>query len=130
MVYWIESSGHYIIDLTFPEPNKSCRLITRQNRENVTPSWSSDGTKLAYSSKTDGVRQIWIYDFDKDEEWQLTKGGQNKENPLWAPDGLHVVYNTEEKEMGDLYIVNLNQAGAVKITSGNGKKRFPAWEPY
>ncbi len=106
------------------------QLITRKNRENVSPAWSYDGTKLAYSSMTNGVRQIWIYDFQKDEEWQLTRGPKNKENPSWGKDSLHIVYNTDDQNLGELYVIDLNLQIPVKITNGFGKKRFPCWEPF
>ena len=104
-------------------------LLTYKNRQNVTPCWSSDGTKLAYSAKTDGIRQIWIYDFNAREEWQLTKGPGNKENPAWAPDSLHIVYNTEDTQSSELYVININQKRPVKISDGPGRKRFPTWLP-
>ncbi len=104
-------------------------LITKKNKENVTPSWSKDGKKLAYSAKVDNIRQIWIYDFEKDEEWQLTFGGKNKENPFWANDNLHLVFNTEDKDEAELYLININQKEAIKITKNEGKKRFPSFKP-
>jgi TolB protein len=105
-------------------------LLTKRNRENVSPSFSPDGTKLAYSAKTEGVRQIWIYDFKTKEERQLTTGSGNKENPSWGRDSLHLVYNTEDQNSGELYIIDLNLQIPVKITNGFGKKRFPCWEPF
>jgi TolB protein len=105
-------------------------LITKKNRENVSPAWSPDGTKIAYSSKTEGVRQIWIYDFQTNEEWQLTKSSGNKENPSWGKDSLHLVYNTDDQNSGELYVIDLNLQVPVKITNGFGKKRFPCWEPF
>ena len=104
-------------------------LITKKNRHNVTPAWSADSTKIAFSATTDNVRQIWIYDFETDEEWQLTKGVGHKENPTWAPDSLHLMYNTEDKTSSELYLININQKEPVRISSGFGKKRFPSWEP-
>lgn len=105
-------------------------LVTRKNRQNVTPSWSPDGTKLAFSAMVNRVRQIWIYDFETDEEWQLTTGVQNKENPMWAPNSLHIIYNTEDANSSELYIININQKIPVKINKGDEKKRFPSWEPF
>jgi TolB protein len=102
-------------------------LITKQNSESSCPSWSPDGTKLAYSAKTKGVRQIWIYDFESGEERQLTFGPGNKENPCWAPNGLHLVFNSTDASSSELYIVNLNQPEALKITRGSGKKHYPSW---
>ncbi|NGX37059.1 MAG: Protein TolB [Chlamydiae bacterium] len=102
-------------------------LLTKRNRENTCPNWSPDGTKLAYSAKINGVRQIWIYDFEAEEEQQLTIGPGNKENPFWAKDSLHLVFNSTDPDSSELFLVNLNQPEVQKITSGPGKKHYPTW---
>jgi TolB protein len=105
------------------------QLLTKKNRENTSPAWSPDGTKLAYSAKVEGVRQIWIYDFQTQEEFPLTTSPENKENPSWAPDSFHLVYNTESEESCELFLTHLNGAEPVQITKGPGQKRFASWEP-
>jgi TolB protein len=105
------------------------QLISKRNRENSAPSWSPDGKKLAYCSRTFGPRQIWIYDFETGLERELTQGNASKENPTWAPDSLHLLFNAKDASGTDIYLVNLNQPDAVKITSGPDVKLFPSWEP-
>lgn len=104
-------------------------LISKKNRENTCPVWSPDGTKLAYSSKTQGVRQIWVYDFKTRQEMQITEGKGDKENPSWAPNSLHLVYHSSTPSSSELYIVDLNEKSPEKIVCGGTEKRFPSWEP-
>ncbi|MCH9611527.1 MAG: Tol-Pal system protein TolB [Chlamydiales bacterium] len=103
------------------------QMISKKNRGNTSPAWSPDGSKIAFSALTAGVRQIWIYDLKSGLEWQLTKGQSHKENPVWAPNSLHLLFNTQSKGAAELYLINLNQKEATKISSGGDEKRFPAW---
>ncbi|HRD55108.1 MAG TPA: translocation protein TolB, partial [Parachlamydiaceae bacterium] len=104
-------------------------LITKISRENSAPSWSQDGLKLAYCSMVKGFRQIFLYDFEKREEVQITDGQYNKENPTFAKNSLHLIFNSTGKNGGELYLMNLNQREAVKISQGKGEKHFPSFEP-
>jgi len=120
--------------MAVPAPGTSLKdikanLLTKRNRENSAPAWSPDGTKIAFCSNTQGVRQIWVYDLETKEERQLTQGPGNKENPSWAPNSMHLVFNSSDADACELYLINLNQSNAVQITSGTGEKRFPNWEP-
>jgi TolB protein len=122
----------YVISI--PQPGASLKnikanLITKRNRENSAPSWSPDGKKIAYCARSQGERQIWVYDFTTNEERQLTEGAGNKENPSWAPDSLHLVFNSSDTNHSELFLINLNQAESIQITGGPGEKRFPNWEP-
>lgn len=122
----------YMMDI--PSPGTSLKdikpkLISRVNKESTAPVWSPDGTKLAYAAMTNGTRQIWIYDFLKNEESQLTFGQGHKENPTWAPNSLHIIFNSTGSQGSELYLVNLNQPEATKISYGKGDKHYPNWQP-
>jgi TolB protein len=122
----------YVIGIPAPGANiKDIKavLISKINRENTAPSWSPDGTKIAYCARKQGDRQIWIYDFNTNQETQITQGSGNKENPSWAPNSLHLIFNSSDPKSSHLFITHLNQTEATQITFGPGEKQFPNWEP-
>jgi len=124
----------YVMDIPpagMPLKSIKTTMISKKNKESTSPCWSPDGSLLAYSSTTNGTRQIWIYDFETKQEKQITMGPSHKENPSWAPDSFHLVFNSDSPEMGfaELHLIHLNANESVKITHGSGEKRFPNWEP-
>lgn len=101
--------------------------LTEKNRQNTCPAWSPDGTKLVYVGLTDGVRQLWIYDFKTKSEKQLTFDPINKECPTWAPSSEHIAYNTAEG--AEIFLLSLNLGESVRISREGGEKKFPTWQP-
>lgn len=105
------------------------KLITKLNRESSAPAWSPNGRYISYCSMTEGVRQIWSYDLEKNKERQLTFGPGHKENPSWAPDSLHLVYNLSDNDQSELYFLDTVQLQPQQLPLGGVHKRFPSWEP-
>jgi TolB protein len=117
----------YLIDianyLKNSDPDKA-RLISRKNRENTSPAWSPNGRYIAYSARSAGSRQIWVYDTHNQTEFCLTQETGSHENPCWANDSLHLYYNFEDQEGCHLYMVDLILQKPVKITKHAGCTRF------
>jgi len=103
-------------------------LMSRETQNGTSPSWSPDGEKIAFSSLTKGVRQIWIYDVKNQREFQITFDTKNKENPSWAPNSRHLVYNTTAPSY-DIFLADIDKKVSVQLTSGPGIKHYPVFEP-
>lgn len=65
-------------------------LITSEKND-TTPRWSPDGTKIAFLSTRDGGSQVWIASADGTNAKKLTGVAGGAQPPLiWSPDGTMV----------------------------------------
>jgi serine/threonine protein kinase/Tol biopolymer transport system component len=54
---------------------------------------SPDGKRVAYSARGSRFEDIWIYDFDRDQETRLTSSGSDH-LPIWSPDGKQLIFDS------------------------------------
>jgi DNA-binding winged helix-turn-helix (wHTH) protein len=60
--------------------------LTNNTASDLFPSWSPDGTKIAFSSNRDGMNEIYVMDADGSNVKRLTNNLANDESPRWSPD--------------------------------------------
>lgn len=56
------------------------------------PRWSPDGTKLLYSTSTDGKPDLRLYYFDSDRSVSLAQFSSGPGSATWSPDGSHIAF--------------------------------------
>jgi TolB protein len=70
----------FVLDLT-------TRLVTRLTNSagtDASPTWSPDGTKLAFYSSRSGKAQIWTMSSTGGIPTQITKATYGASSPAWA----------------------------------------------
>lgn len=63
------------------------RALTTGNRNDASPRWSPDGTRLAYLSGEDGNSQIYVRWMDSGQTARVTNLEQSPSAFTWSPDG-------------------------------------------
>ena len=74
------------------------RQVTAGDYDHLTPAWSPDGTRLAYTGNgspdadLSNASDIWVVPLDGGSPRRLTKGAGPASVPAWSPDGRTIAY--------------------------------------
>ena len=96
--------------------------------EGTNPTWSPDGSKIAFTSNKSG-NGLQLYTINPDGSVEtnvmisLDNAGVNL-TPSWSPDGKKLVFEYN----GEIYFVNSDGSGLKKITTG-AKAGSAVWSP-
>jgi dipeptidyl aminopeptidase/acylaminoacyl peptidase len=96
-----------------------------------TPSWSPDGTKIAFRACGD----IHVANADGSGDTQVTHMCCLAQFPSWSPDGTKIVFehilgtfDPEAPDTINIYVINVDGTGLTQLTT-DGQSRAPDWSP-
>ncbi len=97
------------------------RLTDDQARD-LSPCWSPDGSKIAFSSDRDGVRQIYVMDADGSRLTRVTSGPDPSFFPAWGPmpGGQSVSPSPQPTERGKPFDVAFGDGAVWALTCDSG----------
>ena len=96
------------------------------------PSWSPNGSQLAFMRATEDGTGIWVMDADGTNPTRLTLNPRGlDENPSWSRDGSVIVFSrsTGFAEPRQIYVVDSDGGDVRRLTSGHADSFEPAWSP-
>lgn len=68
--------------------------LTFGDRNDNSPIWSPDGTRLAFVRQHDKKQQIWVLPLRGGEAYRVTDVEFGVSNPQWAPDGTKILFSS------------------------------------
>jgi Tol biopolymer transport system component len=112
------------------------RQLTKSPGADFDPSWSPDGTHIAFRSERSGDSEIWMMNADGSDQHRLAAGL----SPAWSPDSSKIAYAGPGTilcppippgpglECSGLSIMNADGSGQHRVPNTVGGE-YPTWSP-
>jgi Tol biopolymer transport system component len=93
------------------------------------PTFSPDGTRVAFRSNRSGRNDIWLADVDSPSlATQLTRTeGTMTGTPRWSPDGKKIAFDSRPEGAPDIYVVDVESKKTKRVTETPSEDVVPSW---
>jgi Tol biopolymer transport system component len=101
-------------------------LTDEDDTQDLQPTWSPDGSQIAWIKSVAGAQQIWTMDANGSNQEALTTTGYYY-SPVWSPDGELIA-----AQLGnEIVAVDVDAPASVTNLTNNGsvQDEYPSWAP-
>ena len=104
-------------------------LTSGQQPEVREPSFSPDGTKIAFQGFHNGYFHIWTINVDGSGLKQITSGTHDDREPSWNEDGETIVFASDRDGSYDIWEINLKNGRIERLTNHPDDAGYPHKSP-
>ena len=106
------------------------RRLTSDPAPEFDPTWSPDGSKLAYRSEVDENAEIYVMNADGSGKRNLTRNPAEDYSPAWSPGGKRIAFaSSRSGVLNDIYVMNADGSHVRRVTRHVSADEYPTWSP-
>ena len=122
-------NGNFEIWTMNADGSNPFRLTFTANIEDCCPDWSSDGSKIVFSTKRDGNFEIYTMNPDGSNQTNVSRSRSTYDGtPGWSPDARTITFRST-RAGNDIWVMGADGSNPRKVTPGGAFSRTPAFSP-
>ena len=124
--------ARFISGKRYQAPRNLSRLAAHRMADEIVKVLSGEKpiftSKIVFVSDRDGNDELYMMDYDGQNQTRLTFNTIRDYTPAWSPDGKKIAYTSYKNLNAGLYILDL-EAGKVSPVSTRGTNYSPSYSP-
>ncbi len=109
--------------------SSNVRRLTNHPGQDHSPTWSPDGTRIAFVSDRDGNEEIYLMDPDSANLRRLTHNKAEDWFPAWSPDGKWIAFSSNRDGNHEIYVMPADGSDQKRLTNNDAEDWGPVWRP-
>jgi TolB protein len=107
----------------------NARQITQNRSINVSPVWTPDSQRIAFTSYLKRNPDLYIIDLAGKILQRFSNQPGLNLSPSWSPDGKQIALMMGMEGKSDIYVLDANGGNPKRLTGGHGNESTPRWSP-
>jgi TolB protein len=111
------------------EIHLSQRALRGVARTKLTFNSDRDGERIGGTIETRSVKEIYIADYDGENQRRVTVGRSLNITSTWSPDSGSIAYSSYRRGQPNIFISNIYKGTLEELTKNAGQNFTPSWSP-
>jgi TolB protein len=103
------------------------QVLVESQEPLMSPTWSPDGTQVAYLSFETNLPRIYIQEIATGQRRQITDFPGINSSPVWSPDGTKLAMVLSKDGSPDVYVMDLMTNQLTRLTDHPRAETEPSW---